>query len=91
MRNTIYVKDGPMFAGAAAIAQPGTLIIVEDEKAASTMRSLVMIFGQKCYRAVVETNPEGKAKHARMVSVEVRTLAEMEQDEFNEKQAMEVL
>ena len=91
MRNTIYVGEGPMFGPCAAVALPGTLIVVEDEEAASSMRRLVAVFGQKCLQAEVETNPEGNAKHARMVSVEVRTLAEVEQDEFNEKQAMEVL
>ena len=91
MRNTIYVEDrAPMFAGVAAIAQPGTLIVVEDEEAASAMRRLVTVFGQTCLTAFVEASPEINAITAKSGSVEVRTVKEIEQMDANEKQAMEV-
>ena len=91
MRNTIHVREGgPMFACSASIAMPGTLIVVEDEKTAKKMRALVTVFGQKCVQAEVAMNPEANMKHVQMTCVEVRTLAEIEQMDANEKMAMEV-
>ena len=91
MRNTIYVEDGPLFASVAAIVLPGTLVVVEDEKTASAMRALVHVYGQQTMDVLVEWNPLIPANEARNQSVEVRTLAEMDQMDANEKLAMEVL
>ena len=91
MRNTIYIKDrAPMFAGVAAIAQPGTLIVVEDEETANKMRRLITVVGGQTFWHLTHDDPTVHAGLARQSSVEVRTLAEMEQDESNEKIAMEV-
>ena len=87
MRNTIYVEWGPMFTPVAYVAKHGTLIVVEDSAAASEMRLLVRTFGQRVMNDLGAMVP---ADVKRRESVEVRTLEEIEDAEFNEKQAMEV-
>jgi len=91
MRSTFYTADKSTYAQIAAIAQNGWLIVVPSEEDASTMRDLIRVFGGQCMWNLVHNDPAVHAGLARQSSVEVRTIAEIEQMEFNEKQAMEVL
>lgn len=91
MRSTMYTSDKSIYAQIAAIAQNGWLIVVPSSEDAKWMRELVRLWGRHCLQDIINDLPPMPATKARTHSVEVRTLAEMEQDEFNEKQAMEVL
>ena len=90
MRSTFYTSDPTTYAQVAAIAQNGWLIVVQEESVEG-VRALVRVFGGRCLTDIVGADPNVNAAWARDNSVEVRTLAEMEQMEFNEKLAMEVL
>ena len=90
MRTTIYTSDKSTYAQIAAIAQDGWLIVVPSSEDAETMRGLIRVFGRRCLADIVEAQPNVKASSARENSVEVRTLAEIEQMDANEKLAMEV-
>ena len=90
MRSTFYTSDKSTYAQIAAIAQDGWLIVVPSSMDAITMRSLIRVFGRCCLKDVIENEPNVKTSSARENSVEVRTLAEIEQMDANEKLAMEV-
>ncbi len=91
MRTTFYTTEGDgMFTQIAAIAIPPALVVVETEDSARRMRDLIHTFGQKCLKNLVELHPMMNADEAHSLSVEVRTVAEIETMEFNERQAMEV-
>ena len=90
MRTTMYTSDKKGYAQIAAIAQDGWLIVVPTSENAETMRGLVRVFGRRCLKDIVEDQPNVRASSARENSVEVRTIAEIEQMDANEKLAMEV-
>ena len=91
MRTTFYTTRGDgMFTQIAAIAIPPAFVVVETEDSARHMRDLLHAFGQKCLKNLVELHPTINADEARELSVEVRTLAEIETMDANEKMAMGV-
>ena len=91
MRNTFYLMREVIDHSIGNYALSGDLIIVPDEERAESVRASLRWFGHKTLRDIVELHPLTNADEARGMSVEVRTLTEMETFEFNERQAMEVL
>ena len=90
MRSTFYTADKATYAQIAAIARNGWLIVVPSQEDAESVRGLVRVFGRRCLADVVEAQPDVNATRVRKNSVEVRTMAEIEQMDACEKQAMEV-
>ena len=90
MRTTVYTSDKTTYAQIAAIAQDGWLIVVPSSEDANRMRGLIKVFGRQCLWDLVHSDPAIYFVLARQSSVEVRTLAEIEQMDVNEKMAMEV-
>ena len=88
MRNTFYMMREHAIG---SCVQSGDLIVVPTEERAESMRKGLRWYGHRVLRDVVEEDPMVNADQARKMSVEVRTLAEMETMDFNERQAMEVL
>ena len=90
MRTTIYTSDKTTYAQIAAIARSGWLIVVPSREDAESVRGLVRVFGRCCLHDEVKADARVNAAEARTRSVEVRTMAEIEQMDANEKLAMEV-
>ena len=90
MRSTMYTSDKKGYAQLAAIARNGWLIVVPNPDDANRVRELIQLFGGRCLADIVEAQPNVKASSARENSVEVRTMAEIETMDANEKLAMEV-
>ena len=90
MRTTMYTSDKSTYAQIAAIAQDGWLIVVPSSEDANRIRGLIKVFGRQCLWDLVHSDPTINAMLARQSSVEVCTMAEIEQMDVNEKLAMEV-
>jgi hypothetical protein len=91
-RTTFYTTEGDgMFVPIATIAIPPALIVTDSEDSAGAMRGLLRAHRQPVFDDLVELDPLINAQEARARSVEVRTLAEIEQDAYNERFAMEVV
>jgi len=91
MRNTFYLMREHTLTTIGTCAEAGDLLIVPNEEMAESLRQSLQWYGHKTLRELVTENPLRNADEARGMSIEVRTLREMETFEFNERQAMEVL
>ena len=91
MKNTYYLMRESSVHTIGSCTEPGDLIVVPTEERAKSLRGSLRWYGHRVLRDVVEEDPMVNADQARKMSVEVRTLAEMETMDFNEKIAMEVL
>jgi len=91
MRNTFYLMREHTLTTIGTCVQAGDLLIVPNDEMAESLSESLRWYGHKTLRELVTENPMRNADEARGMSVEVRTLREMETFAFNERQAMEVL
>ena len=91
MRNVYYINRESTIPVLWTVLTEGDLVIVPTEEWAERTREMIRSMNGKPLQDVIEAEPMSPVDLARNESVEVRTQAEMEQMEFNEKQAMEVL
>jgi len=91
MRNTFYLMREHTLTTIGTCAEAGDLLIVPTEEMAESLRESLRWYGHRTLRELVKENPLRNADEARGMSIEVRTLREMETFEFIEKTTMEVI